>query len=94
MRSFLLLALLVAAASAFVAPSGNGIAAPRAFKPRSAPVAPVQMTVDGAELSAVADQANLLASSVSDFGGYLFPVFGLIGLAGLILFLAPPLADN
>ena len=57
-------------------------------------MAPVQMTVDGAELSAVADQANLLASSVSDFGGYLFPVFGLIGLAGLILFLAPPLADN
>lgn len=39
------------------------------------------------------NNANLIASNVSDFGGYLFPLFGLLGLAGVILFLAPPLAD-
>ena len=36
----------------------------------------------------------LIATSENDFGGLLFPVFGLLGLGALILFLAPPLADE
>ena len=53
------------------------------------------MMVEGADVAAsqVANNANLIASSVGDFGGYLFPLFGLIALSGLILFLAPPLGD-
>jgi hypothetical protein len=47
-----------------------------------------------ADFSSVAASSNLIAESVNDFGGYLFPVFGLLGLAGLILFLAPPLVDE
>jgi hypothetical protein len=53
------------------------------------------MMIEGADVavSNVAQNANLIASNVQDFGGYLFPVFGLLGLGALILFLAPPLAD-
>ena len=66
-------------------------AAPRAFKPTT----PAQMMVEGSDVavSNVAANANLIASNVSDFGGYLFPVFGIISLAALILYLSPPLAD-
>lgn len=64
-----------------------------AFASRTAP----KMMIDGSimEQSAVSAAANtqLIASQVTDFGGYLFPVFGIIALAGLILFLSPPLAD-
>ena len=54
-----------------------------------------KMMVEGADVavSNVAQNANLIASNVGDFGGYLFPVFGLLSLGALILFLAPPLAD-
>jgi len=38
--------------------------------------------------------SQVIASSVSDFGGYFFPVLGIGSLAALILFLAPPLADE
>lgn len=38
--------------------------------------------------------SQMIASSVGDFGGYFFPLFGIVSLAGLILFLAPPLADE
>ena len=53
------------------------------------------MMVEGSDVavSNVAQNANLIASNVQDFGGYLFPVFGILALASLILFLAPPLAD-
>ena len=66
-------------------------AAPRAFKPTT----PAKMMVEGSDIavSNVVSNANLIASNVSDFGGYLFPVFGILSLAGLILFLSPPLAD-
>lgn len=47
-----------------------------------------------ADFSEVAATTNMVASSVSDFGGYLFPVFGIGALAALILFLAPPLVDE
>lgn len=69
-------------------------AAPRAFKAQ-APTSPAKMMVEGSDfaVSNVASNANLIATNVSDFGGYLFPVFGIIALAGLILYLSPPLAD-
>jgi len=53
------------------------------------------MMTEGSSLvtSDIAQNANLVASNVQDFGGYLFPVFGILSLAALILFLAPPLAD-
>jgi len=53
------------------------------------------MMLEGSDVavSQVANSANLIASNVSDFGGYLFPLFGLIALSGLILFLAPPLGE-
>jgi hypothetical protein len=44
--------------------------------------------------SSVAASSNMVAANISDFGGLLFPVFGLICLAGLILYLAPPLIDE
>eukprot|EP00561_Arcocellulus_cornucervis_P010528 CAMPEP_0185812166 /NCGR_PEP_ID=MMETSP1322-20130828/8911_1 /TAXON_ID=265543 /ORGANISM="Minutocellus polymorphus, Strain RCC2270" /LENGTH=94 /DNA_ID=CAMNT_0028508671 /DNA_START=33 /DNA_END=317 /DNA_ORIENTATION=+ len=89
-KLFCLLAVF-ATASAFVAPASNGVAAPRAFKPTT----PAKMMVEGSDIavSNVVSNANLIASNVSDFGGYLFPVFGILSLAGLILFLSPPLAD-
>jgi len=54
-----------------------------------------KMMLDGTDMavSNVVQNANLLASDVQDFGGYLFPVFGLLSLGALILFLSPPLAD-
>ena len=60
----------------------------------AAPEAP-KMMMEGSDIavSNVAQNANLVASNVQDFGGYLFPVFGILALAGLILFLSPPLAD-
>lgn len=97
MRAVLFFAMLVAAASAFIAPASNTVAAPRAFnnKARTAPTAP-KMFIEGSDaaVSNAVDNANLIASNVSDFGGYLFPVFGIISLAALILYLAPPLADE
>jgi hypothetical protein len=65
-----------------------------AFVSREAPK--VNMIENVADFSAsnFAATSNVVASNVSDYGGYLFPVFGLIALAGLILFLSPPLVDE
>jgi len=91
-RTVVVFALIVVAAQAFVSPANRAVAKP-AFASRTAP----KMMIDGSimEQSAVSAAANtqLIASQVTDFGGYLFPVFGIIALAGLILFLSPPLAD-
>jgi len=94
MRAVLFFSMLIAAASAFIAPASNGVAAPRAFKAQP-PTTPAKMMVEGSDVavSNVASNANLIATNVSDFGGYLFPVFGIIALCGLILYLSPPLAD-
>jgi hypothetical protein len=46
------------------------------------------------EFSNQVASSQMIASSVADFGGFFFPVFGIGALAGLILFLAPPLADE
>lgn len=70
---------------------GTTVATP-AFARQTAP----KMMIEGTDiaLSNVAANANLVASAVTDFGGYLFPVFGIASLAALILFLAPPLVDE
>eukprot|EP00594_Rhizosolenia_setigera_P002829 CAMPEP_0178939436 /NCGR_PEP_ID=MMETSP0789-20121207/210_1 /TAXON_ID=3005 /ORGANISM="Rhizosolenia setigera, Strain CCMP 1694" /LENGTH=85 /DNA_ID=CAMNT_0020618279 /DNA_START=278 /DNA_END=535 /DNA_ORIENTATION=+ len=85
--------MMVAFSSAFVAPANRVALAPRT----AAPQAP-KMLLNGADValesSNFAANANTVATSVNDFGGYLFPVFGIIALAGLILYLAPPLADE
>lgn len=56
------------------------------------------MMMEGANvdvaLNDIAANANLIATSVSDNGGYLFPVVGIAFLAATILFLAPPLVDE
>mmetsp|Transcript_42953 Transcript_42953/g.62951 ORF Transcript_42953/g.62951 Transcript_42953/m.62951 type:complete len:93 (-) Transcript_42953:248-526(-) len=90
-RVIFFFALLVAAASAFVAPGNSRVALvrPSVEAPKMIPAEVV------GELSTfAANGANLIASTEKDFGGYLFPVFGLGSLAGLILFLAPPLKDD
>jgi hypothetical protein len=48
------------------------------------------------DLSAVSDNANLIAAKVAEYGdlGNLFPVFGLVALGATIIFLAPPLKDE
>jgi len=45
-------------------------------------------------VSSFASNANLIASSSDDFGGYFYPVAGLGLLAVLILYLSPPLVDE
>eukprot|EP00539_Tryblionella_compressa_P000192 CAMPEP_0178745736 /NCGR_PEP_ID=MMETSP0744-20121128/7450_1 /TAXON_ID=913974 /ORGANISM="Nitzschia punctata, Strain CCMP561" /LENGTH=48 /DNA_ID= /DNA_START= /DNA_END= /DNA_ORIENTATION= len=47
-----------------------------------------------ADFSSQVASSNMVASSVSDFGGYFFPAAGLLTLAAIILFLAPPLVDE
>ena len=42
----------------------------------------------------IAQSTQLIASNAGDFGGALFPVFGLATLGAIILVLAPPLADQ
>ena len=44
--------------------------------------------------SSIAQSSQMVASNAGDFGGALFPVFGLVTLGAVILFLAPPLADE
>lgn len=58
--------------------------------------APKMMPVENIDVavSNVASSANLIASSVGDFGGYFYPVAGLGLLAALILYLSPPLASD
>jgi hypothetical protein len=58
---------------------------------------PPKMSLDGAAdvvISNIAQHSHLIATSVTDNGGYFYPVAGIASLAALILFLAPPLADE
>lgn len=52
---------------------------------------PVEM-VDAA--SNFAQNANVIATSANEFGGFFYPVAGLGLIATLILYLSPPLADE
>eukprot|EP00428_Durinskia_dybowskii_P025819 CAMPEP_0170232398 /NCGR_PEP_ID=MMETSP0116_2-20130129/15940_1 /TAXON_ID=400756 /ORGANISM="Durinskia baltica, Strain CSIRO CS-38" /LENGTH=92 /DNA_ID=CAMNT_0010483183 /DNA_START=96 /DNA_END=374 /DNA_ORIENTATION=- len=90
-RALFVLSLIVAVASAFVAPVNHAAVGP-AFVAREAPK--MNMIENLADFSEVAATSNMVASSVTDFGGYLFPVFGIASLAALILYLAPPLVDE
>mmetsp|Transcript_28720 Transcript_28720/g.34990 ORF Transcript_28720/g.34990 Transcript_28720/m.34990 type:complete len:96 (+) Transcript_28720:111-398(+) len=93
-RVLFFLAMLFAAASAFVAPVNHG--AMSTFAPRTE--APKMMFGESADmaLTEVSNFASstMIATSSSDFGGALFPVFGVAGLCALILYLAPPLKDD
>ena len=46
------------------------------------------------DVAQIAQNTQMIATSSSDFGGALFPVFGLATLGAVILVLAPPLADE
>lgn len=91
-RALFVLSLIVAAASAFVTPANHAAVGP-AFVARETKVNMIDNVADFSA-SSVAATSNMVASSVNDFGGYLFPVFGLGCLMALILFLAPPLVDE
>mmetsp|Transcript_3808 Transcript_3808/g.5729 ORF Transcript_3808/g.5729 Transcript_3808/m.5729 type:complete len:95 (-) Transcript_3808:204-488(-) len=90
-RILFLFAIIIAAASAFVQPANYAVSRSTFQARTEAP----KMMVEGSDLAIadIAQNANLLAADVQDFGGYLFPVFGLLSLGALILFLSPPLAD-
>ena len=89
MRSLFLVALLVSAASAFVAPANKAVA----FGRTSAAQSP-KMMVDGSIMESAATNANLIATSSGDFGGAFWPVAGIVSIAALILYLAPPLVGD
>ena len=57
----------------------------------SSPAADAIKSVDVAD---IAQNTQMIATSSGDFGGMLFPVVGLTALGGVILALAPPLADE
>ena len=64
-----------------------------AMSGRTAPVVP-NMIIDGSVMESAASTANLIATSAGENGGFFFPVAGIVSLAGLILFLAPPLKED
>mmetsp|Transcript_105407 Transcript_105407/g.214901 ORF Transcript_105407/g.214901 Transcript_105407/m.214901 type:complete len:89 (+) Transcript_105407:161-427(+) len=86
-RSLFVFALCIAVASAFAPMINNAVVSP-AFE------SPQMMENAVTEFSNQVASSQMLASSVGDFGGYFFPVIGIGSLAALILFLAPPLADE
>ena len=79
-----LLAAVVCSTAAAFAPIAS-VVAPLAAAPALAPVP--------AEALQTASNV-LIAANEGDFGGYFFPTFGLGLLAAIIVFLAPPLADE
>jgi len=64
-----------------------------AFTRVEAPKMSLDSVVDIAT-SSIAQTSQMVATNSGDFGGALFPVFGLGILGAIILFLAPPLADE
>ncbi|KAL7579848.1 hypothetical protein ACA910_004860 [Epithemia clementina (nom. ined.)] len=89
-RVVFLLALLFAAASAFVAPANNAVAFARTSSVKMVPVE----AVDVDAISTIAQSTNMIASSAGDFGGYFYPILGLGLVSALILYLSPPLVDE
>ena len=70
----------------------SAVASPAYASATSAKMIPVEV-VDIAA-SNVAQNANLIATSAGDFGGYFYPIAGIGLLASFILYLSPPLADE
>jgi hypothetical protein len=64
-----------------------------AFGRQSAPQAP-KMMIDGSVMESAVNNANVIATSSSDFGGAFWPVAGIVSIAALILYLAPPLVGD
>ncbi len=52
------------------------------------------MMIDGSVMESIASTSNVVATNSGDFGGAFWPVAGIVSLAALILYLAPPLVDN
>lgn len=50
--------------------------------------------VDVDVVSSFVQNANVIATSAGENGGYFYPVAGLAFLAAIILYLSPPLADE
>merc|ERR1712130_10764 len=90
-RSLLVIALCVASASAFV-PANNAVVLPASVAREAPKLNLMENTM--ADFSSQVASSQMVASNVADFGGYFFPVIGIGALAALILFLAPPLADE
>jgi hypothetical protein len=65
-----------------------------AFVGRDAPKVNMMDPMADFSASSVAASSNMIASNTNDFGGLLFPVFGLLFLGAIILYLAPPFADE
>ena len=93
---------LVASATAFVpAPAARLVARPRVVRAAAPtmsldalPVADLPAVADSAVAAASSAASTLaLATSASDFGGYTFPLVGLLILTGAIVVLAPPVED-
>ena len=61
---------------------------------RASTVEAPKMMVDGSVFESAANTANLIATSSEANGGAFFPVAGIVSLAALILYLAPPLVDT
>ncbi len=61
---------------------------------RASTVEAPKMMIDGSVFESAASTANLVATNSGDNGGAFFPVVGIVSLAALILFLAPPLVDS
>jgi len=57
-------------------------------------MAPMETVVNDIANTAIAQNANLIATSADDFAGYFYPAFGIAILAGIILYFSPPLADE
>ena len=90
-RSLFIFALLVSVTSAFVAPANRAVANHGRTTSTTAP----KMMIDASIVeSAATNMPNLIATSSSDFGGAFWPVAGIVSIAALILYLAPPLVGD
>lgn len=90
-RTLFVFALCLISASAFAPIANVAVAAP-AFIAEAPQLDMMQNTIT--EFSNHVATTQMIASNNGDFGGYFFPLLGIGSLAGLILFLAPPLADE
>mmetsp|Transcript_13298 Transcript_13298/g.18763 ORF Transcript_13298/g.18763 Transcript_13298/m.18763 type:complete len:101 (+) Transcript_13298:71-373(+) len=95
----LIIAFVVASASAFVTSPSKNVVSRTRVQPKMnldafSPMISMPFIESTSDISS--NNAMLLAEAVSkasDFGGYVGPIVGLITLGGLILVLSPPLAE-